>query len=149
MGISDHIAEFIRQTLQEKGGLIELSRGELANMFGCVPSQINYVLATRFTPEHGYVTESRRGGGGYIRITRVLPDSGNLLMHTVNSIGDSLDTRSAAAFLSNLLDAGVLDEKQVRLIASAIGDGALRPATPEARDILRASILKNILIQIQ
>lgn len=149
MGISDHIAEFIRRTLQENNGPVELSRGELASRFGCVPSQINYVLSTRFTPEHGYVTESRRGGGGYIRITRVLPEPGNLLMHTVNAIGSSLDTRSAAAFLSNLLDAGVLSDRQVRLIASAIGDAALRPATPEARDILRASILKNILIQIQ
>lgn len=149
MGLSDHIADYIRQCLQETGGALELSRGDLAARFGCVPSQINYVLTTRFSPEHGYVTESRRGGGGYIRITRVHADRQNLLMHTVNSIGSSLDRRSAAAFLSNLLGAGVLNESQVHLIASAIGDGALRPVSPEGRDILRASILKHILIHIE
>ncbi len=149
MGLSDHIAEYIRQVLQDTDGRAELSRGDLAARFGCVPSQINYVLTTRFSPEHGYITESRRGGGGYIRITRVRPDRQNLLMHTVNSIGTTLDRQSAAAFLSNLLGAGVLSQQQARLIASAIGDGALRPASPEARDILRASILKHVLIHIQ
>jgi len=148
VGLSDHIAEYIRQVLHEADGTAELSRVDLAQRFGCVPSQINYVLTTRFSPEHGYVTESRRGGGGYIRIARVRVNRQNLLMHTVNSIGSALDSRSAAAFLSNLLGAGVLSEEQARLIASAIGDGALRPATPEARDILRASILKHVLIHM-
>ena len=149
MGLSDHIADYIRQILHEADGAAELSRVDLAAQFGCVPSQINYVLTTRFSPEHGYITESRRGGGGYIRITQVRTSRQNLLMHTVNSIGSSLDSHSAAAFLSNLLGAEVIDQDQARLIASAIGDGALRPAPPEARDILRASILKQILIHIQ
>lgn len=149
MGLSDHIAEYIRQVLQQADGTAELSRGDLAAQFGCVPSQINYVLTTRFTPEHGYIIESRRGGGGYIRVMRVCPDRQNLLMHTVNSIDAMLDQRSAAAFLTNLLDAGVLNRQQAQLIAAAVSDSALRPAPPEMRDLLRANLFKHLLIHIQ
>lgn len=71
MGISDLIAGFIQDALDEANGVLELQRSDLAQRFGCVPSQINYVMSTRFSPEHGYIVESRRGGGGYIRIRRV------------------------------------------------------------------------------
>ena len=70
MRISDSIADFISELLRREGE-VELQRNLLADQFNCVPSQINYVITTRFTPEHGYVVESRRGGGGYIRITRL------------------------------------------------------------------------------
>ncbi|NLM61617.1 MAG: CtsR family transcriptional regulator, partial [Clostridiales bacterium] len=65
MGLSDLIAEFIHNALNASDGVLELQRSELAEYFGCVPSQINYVISTRFSPEHGYIVESRRGGGGY------------------------------------------------------------------------------------
>ena len=91
MGISDLIAGFIQQELDEAGGALELQRSDLAQRFNCVPSQINYVMSTRFSPEHGYIVESRRGGGGYIRITRVQVDRQTLLMHVINSVGDTLD----------------------------------------------------------
>ena len=71
MGTSDLIARFIMEALDNEEGIAELQRSMIANRFGCVPSQINYVISTRFSPEHGYVVESRRGGGGYIRIKRV------------------------------------------------------------------------------
>ena len=71
MGISDIIANFILEEISEAEGTAELQRAELAQRFNCVPSQINYVISTRFSPEHGYIVESRRGGNGYIRITRV------------------------------------------------------------------------------
>ena len=74
MGISDLIAGFIQDALDEANGVLELQRSDLAQRFGCVPSQINYVMSTRFSPEHGYIVESRRGGGGYIRIRRVQMD---------------------------------------------------------------------------
>ena len=74
MGTSDRIARFILDALESADGTAELQRSSLADRFGCVPSQINYVIATRFSPERGYMVESRRGGGGYIRITRVQPD---------------------------------------------------------------------------
>jgi transcriptional regulator CtsR len=104
MGISDIIAGFIQQELEEAGGALELQRSDLAQRFNCVPSQINYVMSTRFSPEHGYIVESRRGGGGYIRITRVQVDRQTLLMHVINSVGDTLDYASARAITQNLVD---------------------------------------------
>lgn len=147
-GISDLIAGFIQEMLNSTDGTAELQRAELANRFNCVPSQINYVISTRFSPEHGYIVESRRGGGGYIRITRVRTDPRRLLMHTVNAIGDSLDLRTAAALISNLLSAGVVEENTARLMLAATGNAALRPADPEQRDKIRASVLKQLLINL-
>lgn len=146
MATSDLIASFIQEMLDDANGIAELQRGSLAERFSCVPSQINYVISTRFSPEHGYIVESRRGGGGYIRITKVRADPRRLIMHTVNSVGDSLDLRTAAAFVSNILDTGAFDETIANLVMTAIGDKALRPVSPEHRDILRASIFKQLLV---
>lgn len=146
MGTTDMIANFILNALEDAGGMAELQRSNLAERFSCVPSQINYVISTRFSPEHGYIVESRRGGNGYIRITRVRQKNEAVLMHTVNSIGDSLDVNTAAAFLSNIITAGELDKPTAKLIMSAISDNALRPVRPEHRDILRASIFKQMLV---
>ena len=123
-----------------------MQRSSIADKFGCVPSQINYVISTRFSPEHGYIVESRRGGGGFIRITRVRTNKKQLIMHIVNSIGNQLDGTTAAAFVSNALDAGALDFQTSRLILAAIGDNALRPLEPASRDTIRASIFKHMLI---
>jgi len=146
MGISDIIAGFIDEVLSDTGGTAELRRAELANRFNCVPSQINYVISTRFSPEHGYIVESRRGGGGYIRIRRIAMDSEMLMMHTVNTIGGSVDTNTAAALIANLRQNKALNENDARLIMSAIGNNALRPARPNERDMIRASILKQMLM---
>lgn len=148
MGVSDIIAGFIDEVLSEMGGTAELQRAELANRFNCVPSQINYVISTRFSPEHGYIVESRRGGGGYIRITRVAMEPKMLIMHTVNTVGERVDINTATAFVANLLHEGAISGAEARMILSAIGNNALRPARHEERDTLRASILKQILINI-
>ena len=148
MGVSDMIAIFIDQVLKDTGGTAELQRSELATRFKCVPSQINYVIATRFSPEHGYIVESRRGGGGFIRITRVAMESKMLIMHTVNTIGDTVDSATASALIARLRQSGALGESETRLVMSAIGSNALRPACAEDRDNLRASILKQMLINI-
>ena len=147
MGMSDLIAGFIKDALEEDG-TAELQRSELANRFGCVPSQINYVISTRFSPERGYAVESRRGGGGYIRIRRVSADPKLLLMHTVNAIGDSVDMRSAAALLSNLVSSGLLPETAAKVMLAGIGDRALVTAPPQYRDGLRAGILKQMLVNL-
>ena len=110
MGTSDMIARFIQAELEEANGVLELQRSDLAQRFGCVPSQINYVMSTRFSPEHGYIVESRRGGGGYIRITRVQVDRHTLLMHVINSVGDTLGLASARAILSNLVQSQAVDK---------------------------------------
>ncbi len=146
MATSDLIASFIMDLLDQADGIAEMQRSDLAERFSCVPSQINYVISTRFSPERGYVVESRRGGGGYIRISRVRTDPRMLIMHTVNSIGDSLDLRTAEAFAANLLDAGVLDKRSAALMLTAISDNALRPIKPDHRDIVRASIFKQLLV---
>ena len=102
MGISDLIASFLQDSLDTaEDGVLEVQRSELAQRFNCVPSQINYVMSTRFSPERGYIVESRRGGNGYIRITRVQVDRQTLMMHVINSLGSSVDLASARAILSN------------------------------------------------
>lgn len=146
MGISDLIAGFIQQELEEAGGALELQRSDLAQRFNCVPSQINYVMSTRFSPEHGYIVESRRGGGGYIRITRVRVDRQTLLMHVINSIGDELDGASARAMAQNLAQSEAVSRDVAQALLSATGDRALRSAPAECRDALRASIFKQVLI---
>jgi transcriptional regulator CtsR len=142
------IASFIMDVLEDAGGIAELQRANLAERFSCVPSQINYVISTRFSPEHGYIVESRRGGGGFIRITRVQASPERLIMHTVNAVGDSLDLRTAAAFVSNMLGSNALEGKTANLILTAISDQALRPIAPEHRDIVRAAIFKQLLVSI-
>ena len=146
MGISDLIASFIRDSLEDGGGVLELQRNDLAERFHCVPSQINYVMSTRFSPEHGYVVESRRGGGGYIRITRVQVDRPTLLMSVINSIGESIDERSANAIVRNLADADALDGEAAELLLAALGDAALRSVPSAARGPLRADIMRQMLI---
>jgi len=146
MGISDIIAGFIDEMLSETGGTAELQRADLASRFNCVPSQINYVISTRFSPERGYIVESRRGGNGFIRIKRVAMEPEILIMHTVNAIGDKIDLNTSKAMVANLRQAGVLNESEMRLIISAISNNALRPAHHIEREILRASILKQMLM---
>ena len=147
MGISDLIAEFLQSSLDtsENGGL-EVQRSDLAQRFNCVPSQINYVMSTRFSPERGYIVESRRGGNGYIRITRVRVDHQTLMMHVINSLGDQVDLASARAILSNLAQAGALGEDLAQVLAAAVGDKALAGVPRENRDRVRADILKQALI---
>jgi len=146
MGVSDIIAGFIDEMLSEADGTAELQRAELASRFNCVPSQINYVISTRFSPEHGYIVESRRGGGGYIRIRRVAMEAQMLIMHTINTIGESIDANTATALLTNLRQNDAITNDEAGLILSAINENALRPLTPQGRLVLRASILKQMLI---
>ena len=147
VGISDLIASFLQESLDEaENGVVEVQRNDLAQRFNCVPSQINYVMSTRFSPERGYIVESRRGGNGYIRITRVQVDRQTLMMHVINSIGERMDLPSARAILSNLVQSGALEEPLGRSILAAVGDKALAAVPRETRDTVRADILRNVLI---
>lgn len=149
MGMSDLIAGFILQTLKDTDGCAELQRSELANRFNCVPSQINYVISTRFSPEHGYIVESRRGGGGYIRISRVTMEPERLIMHTVNAVGDESDLNTVTALTANLLQNGAINKNEAQLILAAVGNNALRPVPAQNRDAARASIFKYMLINLE
>ena len=147
MGISDLIASFLQDSLDTaENGVLEVQRSDLAQRFNCVPSQINYVMSTRFSPERGYIVESRRGGNGYIRITRVRVDRETLLMHVINSLGGSVDLSSARAILSNLVQSGAMDRALGQTILTAVGDKALGQVPREKRDSVRADILKQVLI---
>ena len=147
MGISDLIASFLQDSLDTaENGVLEVQRSDLAQRFNCVPSQINYVMSTRFSPERGYILESRRGGNGYIRITRVRVDRETLLMHVINSLGGSVDLSSARAILSNLVQSGAMDRALGQTILTAVGDKALGQVPREKRDAVRADILKQVLI---
>ena len=148
MGITDLIAAFIAEELEQTGGVLELQRSDLAQRFGCVPSQINYVVATRFSPERGYLVESRRGGNGYIRISRVRMDRQTLLMHVINSVGDTLDLPSTRAIITNLAESGAISAEIGRTILAAVSDRALQSVPQAYRGVLRADIVKQVLIHL-
>jgi len=147
MATSDLIARFIMDSIEEsERGFAELQRSALAEMFSCVPSQINYVLSTRFSPEHGYQVESRRGGGGYIRISRVQSSPAEKMLSAVRAVGDSLDVATAAAYVSNFYKSGIIDRRCARLILTAISDKALASIAPRDRDRVRSGIFKHLLV---
>jgi len=146
MRISDYVAEYIQNLMDEADGIAEIQRNELAGMLGCVPSQINYVITSRFTPEHGYIVESRRGGGGYIRITRRQLSKSDFIMHIINSVGNMLDDGSAKAMISNMAQNGIVSDQEARLLLAALSEKSLIGIPKEFRNAVRASIFKNMLL---
>ncbi|MBP3434816.1 MAG: CtsR family transcriptional regulator [Clostridia bacterium] len=147
MRISDEITAYILHIMEQaENGAAELQRNVLAEELGCVPSQITYVLSSRFTPAQGYLVESRRGGGGYIRIRRVMPQERMTpLMHVVNSIGDELVPAAAEAILQSMVYQGFITQGAADIMAAALSDRGYRDVPPEVRDRLRASLLKHML----
>ena len=146
MLLSDYIAATIEQMLEEGGGHAELRRNDLAQKLGCVPSQISYVITSRFTPERGYVTDSRRGGGGYIRIVRVQMSRNEYLMHFFQAVGNSVGEKEAVAYLQNLTDHGIMTERESKLAAQAMSEAALDRCPAENRDKLRAEMFRRMLM---
>ena len=147
MRTSDIIAEFIKQLL-EQDGKAEFGRNELALRFKVVPSQINYVISSRFTPEQGYIVESKRGGGGYIKIYRPNYSNKEYIMHILNSIGEFMDCTTAGIFLNNMLDNDLLDKKSYLLFCQAITDKNFTGIPIQIKDRLRAAIFKNMLLAL-
>ena len=150
MRLSDSIEQFIKDLLNEEATEVELKRNELAEYFGCAPSQINYVLATRFSPDHGYLTESRRGGGGYIRIVRVVQSGSQRLMYLVNDrIGDSLGEEECIRLISQLKEQRIVTADEAALMASALSTRALSVPVPDAlKNAMRAKMMKSMLTTI-
>ena len=135
MRISDSIESFIKNMLGEDSDEVELKRNELAEYFGCAPSQINYVLATRFSPSQGYLTESRRGGGGYIRIVRVVETAPQRMAYLVRDrIGDSLSEEQAQRIIASLRESGMASPEEADLMSAALSPKALAvPLSPAYR----------------
>lgn len=149
MRLSDIITKEIMRMLSEsEENTAEIQRNELAALMGCAPSQINYVLSSRFTPEHGYIIESRRGGGGYIKIKRITLSSSSAIMHIINSIGDEIDSMSTRIVIENCLETGLIDRKTASLIAAAVSTNVIRTLPPYLKDSVRAAILKQMLLTL-
>ena len=135
MGISDKIEAFILELMkQENDEYLKIQRNELAEVFGCVPSQINYVISTRFSPERGYVVISRRGGGGCVMIRRADNSS---------DIGKEISEREAYSIIKNLYQNSKITLREAKIIQTSISDASLYNTVN--KDKIRADILKNIL----
>lgn len=125
--------------------MVEIQRANIAQRFDCVPSQLNYVIKTRFTNEHGYEIESKRGGGGYIRITKIEnKDETGYINHLLQLIGPSISQQQALYLIDGLLDKGLVNEREAKMIIAAIDRETLKMDIV-SRDIIRANILKRIL----
>ena len=149
MGVSDKIESFITELLKnEEDEWLELRRNELATFFNCVPSQINYVISTRFNPEHGFVVESRRGGGGYLRIRRISENGESPFSRVISEIGNSLSFPDAKAYLSYLVQVNALDAKLAGVMLAGVSDNSLSLPQPD-KDRVRASVMKNMLASAQ
>ncbi|MGI6176288.1 MAG: CtsR family transcriptional regulator [Christensenellales bacterium] len=144
--ISDSIERFIQALFEDDTQQVEIQRNELAAHFNCAPSQINYVLATRFTIKNGYQIESRRGGGGYIRILRLSMDEDDYVFALLTEeIGDGISAHNAHAVVDNLMETGCLNEGQAKIMHAALSDNTLR-LTAATRDALRARLLKAMIL---
>ncbi|WP_199616649.1 CtsR family transcriptional regulator [Paenibacillus alkalitolerans] len=146
---SDMIEQYLKKLIQEsKDGLIELQRNELAEKFQCVPSQINYVIGTRFTLEKGYLVESKRGGGGYIRIQKVdLPMHEPIHVHVSQTIGPEIDQGAAEGLIYRLEEAQLISCREASLLKAAVHRDAIHLNLP-LRDQVRARLLKAMLVAL-
>ncbi|WLR50932.1 CtsR family transcriptional regulator [Bacillus tianshenii] len=148
--ISDIIEHYLKQVLKVSDeNIVEIKRSEIAEKFQCVPSQINYVINTRFTIEKGYIVESKRGGGGYIRITKVQADDHVHLIEEIDSlISNKIPQATAENIILRLLEEEVISKREARIMLSAIDRSVLYIDLPE-RDIIRARVLKAMLIALK
>lgn len=146
--LSDIIEDFIKDMMDSaQKSQVEIKRNELANYFGCAPSQINYVLTTRFTLDKGYYVESRRGGGGFILIRRVSFNDSKPLMDILSEkIGESLTYAAACGILDSLFDLSVITERELDILKVTLNDRVLGSSSNKNK--LRAEIVKGILAVI-
>lgn len=147
--LSDIIETFLKEMLDDMHGSVEIQRNELASRFNCVPSQINYVISTRFTNDKGYYVESRRGGGGSISIRRYsIECASEYLMHIISAIGDSMSQHTCEVFINNFVDYDIIDGREASLMRAALSDKAMVDVPMERRDNVRASMLKNMMMSL-
>lgn len=147
MRMSDLIEEFIKELFDEEDS-IEIQRNELAEQFNCVPSQINYVISTRFKPSQGYYVESRRGGGGHITIKKVNNTKSDYIMHIINNIGNEITSNEVDILISDFLTYSIIAAKEAKLLKVATSDNVLQLDKSE-KDKVRARIFKNMLLNLE
>lgn len=148
MLLSERITLLIEQMLNDGNGITEIKRNELANDVGCVPSQINYVITSRFNKERGYIVESRRGGGGYIRIIRPDMTGSEYMCHMLGCIGDRIDAQSAVYLAKDMYACGIINEREANLIISILDSRATYDLAKEMSECARAEMLKTIILTL-
>lgn len=144
--VSDIIEFYLKKMLSEsRSGAVEIKRNELADLFQCVPSQINYVISTRFTIEKGYMVESKRGGGGFIRISKVhMDDESDYLMKCLEQIGQSIPQLAAEHLIVRLLDDQKMTKREALLMKRLIAREVLQLPIP-IRDQIRAKMMRTLV----
>ena len=143
--LSDQIEKYLRRQIKKYQGKVKIKRNQLAENFDCAPSQINYVLDTRFTVENGYVVESQRGGGGFIRIIKVTLDSDKeVIQNVISKLNGAISQREANGIIKRLYDNDLISKREYYLMEMAVHRNVLDISLPE-RDYLRGRILKNML----
>lgn len=146
--LSDVIEDFIKALMEESEGDIEFQRNELAEYFQCAPSQINYVLTTRFSLDRGYHIESQRGGGGFMRIIQLDLDEDDYLFHLINKrIGNTISQKVGDDIVTNLANKGIIDQREAAIIQAGLKDKAISIPS-NLKGVVRANILKAMLISI-
>ena len=148
MRMSDIKEDFIKDLFGEDEEFIEIQRNELAEHFNCVPSQINYVISTRFKPSQGYYVESKRGGGGNIKIKKITNTKSEYIMHIINNIGKEITANEIDILLSDFLTYKIVTANEAKLLKVATSDNVLR-LTNDIKDEVRARIFKNMLLNIE
>ncbi len=144
--ISDLIEQFIMSSLDDDD-FIELSRNDLAKFFSCVPSQINYVLNTRFTPNRGFTVESQRGGAGFIKVVRVSDTADNFLRLALEKCSEPISQIEAEQLLNNMVDKKLINARECELIKCTISQKSLN--NPLNMDnMLRSNIMQQIIIKL-
>ncbi|MCO4852277.1 transcriptional regulator CtsR [Bacillus vallismortis] len=148
--ISDIIEQYLKRVLDQNGKeILEIKRSEIADKFQCVPSQINYVINTRFTSERGYIVESKRGGGGYIRIIKIKMNSEVVLINNIIShINTYLSQAASDDIILRLLEDKVISEREAKMMVSVMDRSVLHIDLPE-RDELRARMMKAMLTSLK
>ena len=148
MRMSDMIEEFIKELFEEDNDYIEIQRNDLAEHFNCVPSQINYVISTRFKPSQGYYVESKRGGGGNIKIRKINNTKSDYIMHIINNGGKTITTNDIDILLSDFLTYNIITAQEAKLLKVATSDNVLK-LDKDIKDEVRARIFKNMLLNIE
>lgn len=149
MNLVDMIEKYLREEVDKSGNdILEIKRSDLAELFSCVPSQINYVISTRFAPEMGFYVETRRGGGGYIRIKKINAYEDEIINNIFDKIGNKMSQHVVDVYLKVLLDYNVIDKNVARIIKVATSDKSLQNLSMEDKDVTRANIFKNVVLNV-
>lgn len=142
--MSDLIESYLKNVLH-KNETVEIRRSEIADQFNCVPSQINYVINTRFTIQQGYVVESKRGGGGYIRIMKVnLVDEMDILNALSDLVPEELSAREGNHLLQNLYENELITKREAQMMSLMMEKDTFPSNVKNAAEI-RSNMMKKLI----